>query len=79
MQKSSRNWFHRSNNQVDDVPFFDPFEIWKLQFYRNAIKVPGWVGYSQKQLNQPFLGLVIFCLGEEMDEHHRTTSSPFEF
>ena len=25
--------------QVDDVPFFDPFEIWKLQFYRNAIKV----------------------------------------
>lgn len=25
--------------RVDDVPFFDPFEIWKLQFYRNAIKV----------------------------------------
>ncbi|CAK9087574.1 Hydroxymethylglutaryl-CoA synthase 1 (HMG-CoA synthase 1) (3-hydroxy-3-methylglutaryl coenzyme A synthase 1) [Durusdinium trenchii] len=25
--------------RVDDVPFFDPLEIWKLQFYRNAIKV----------------------------------------
>jgi len=25
--------------RVDDVPFFDPYEIWKLQFYRNAIKV----------------------------------------
>lgn len=28
------NW-----REVDDVPFFDPLEIWKLQFYRNAIKV----------------------------------------
>ncbi|CAJ1360485.1 unnamed protein product [Effrenium voratum] len=25
--------------RVDDVPFFDPLEIWKLQFYRNSIKV----------------------------------------
>ena len=28
--------------EVDDVPFFDPYEIWKLQFYRNAIKVSSW-------------------------------------
>ena len=25
--------------QIDDVPFYDPMEIWKIQFYRNAIKV----------------------------------------
>jgi len=24
--------------RVDDVPYFDPIEIWKLKFYRNAMK-----------------------------------------
>ncbi|CAE8636257.1 unnamed protein product, partial [Polarella glacialis] len=28
--------------RVDDVPFFDPLEVWKLQFYRNAIKLKPW-------------------------------------
>jgi len=25
--------------RIDDVPFYDPIEIWKIQFYRNAIKM----------------------------------------
>uniref|UniRef100_A0A7S1LW29 Hydroxymethylglutaryl-coenzyme A synthase C-terminal domain-containing protein n=1 Tax=Alexandrium catenella TaxID=2925 RepID=A0A7S1LW29_ALECA len=24
--------------RIDDVPYFDPIEIWKLKFYRNALK-----------------------------------------
>ena len=54
------------------MPFFDPFEIWKLQFYRNAIKVEIGSSVTLPETNSEFtpengwLGDKPFLLGRSI-------------
>ena len=69
-------FFSDQVTEVDDVPFFDPFEIWKLQFYRNAIKAGGcnwWstaVWYWKKRMYENWTQLLkIFWKSHTQEAH----------